>query len=72
MANINKLKCIMKEKNITQQMLSDKLNIELAMLERKLNTEESSFTVGEADVIVKMLHLDAETASEIFFTTIVS
>ncbi len=66
MININKLKEIMEEKNITQQMLLDKLDIDASTLDRKLNTGEDYFTIGEADAIVKMLDLNAEIATEIF------
>ncbi len=67
MCNASKLIKIIKEKNITLQMLSDKLGIDSVTLGKKLNTEEGYFTVGEADAIVKILGLDAETATEIFF-----
>lgn len=67
MANVNKLKKLLEEKEITYEILSDRLNIDCSILRKKLDSDNVCFTVEEADVIVKMLELNVETATEIFF-----
>ncbi len=67
MADVNKLRKVMKEKNITYETLSDKLKIRPEILDKKLGGTGGIFTVGEAEQIVKILGLTAETATEIFF-----
>lgn len=71
MINVNKLESKLKEngKNITS--LAGDLSIDKATLYRKLKNSEK-LTVGEANIIVKVLHLTADEALEIFFTQFVA
>lgn len=61
---MNKLKGIMRERNVTQQELAVILGISLQSLNAKIN-ERTAFTVPEAKRICKFL--DLENPAEIFF-----
>ena len=64
--NTAKLKGKMKELNVTQEGLAKLINISLSTLNRKLQDDGESFTVGEVQRIVSVLNLSDEEARLIF------
>lgn len=71
MVNCNKLKGTMVEHSITASEMAAVLGINRATLSRKINGE-SSFTIDEADTIVKHMNLSAQEAQAIFFSQFVA
>lgn len=65
--NINKLKGKMAENGYTLKRLTEELGISENTLRRKMNDENSEFTVGESDAIRKMLNLTIEEFFNIFY-----
>jgi predicted transcriptional regulator len=67
--NVAKLKGAMRERNVTQEKLSEQIGISISTLNRKLQSPEDGdiFTVGEAVRIVRSLNLSKEDAMAIFF-----
>lgn len=61
---MNKLKGIMRERGVTQQMLADHIGITVQALNSKLN-KRTVFTVPEAARICAFLEIDSP--AEIFF-----
>lgn len=61
---MNKLKGIMREKNVTQQELADKLGISVQSFNSKINGR-TAFTIPEAINIIKILGIS--NPKEIFF-----
>ena len=66
--NTAKLKGKMKELNVTQEELAKLIGVSLSTINRKLQNDGESFTVGEVQQIVSALHLSADEARLIFFT----
>lgn len=62
---MNKLKGIMREKEVTQQCLADVLGISIQALNAKLN-KRTVFTLPEVIQISKFLEI--ENPTEVFFT----
>lgn len=71
MVNVNKLKGRIVECGITVAELADKIGVDPSTLYRKLNNAES-FTLKDADFIVKVLGLSKEDAVSIFFSQYVA
>ena len=67
MVNVNKLRGIMKEKQISVECLADKGGIACSTLYRRLNDGGETFTIKEVAKIVEVLELDIETAMAVFF-----
>ncbi len=67
MVNINKLKGKIVENDLTIEKLADLIGIDRSTLYRKFNSNGETFSIKEADVIVKTLKLNAKEASDIFF-----
>lgn len=61
---MNKLKGIMREKNVTQQELADKLGISVQSFNSKINGR-TAFTIPEAINIIEILGIS--NPKEIFF-----
>ena len=67
MTNMNKLRGKLVENEISVEELADKIGVTRSTIYRKISTNGDSFTVGEANKIVDILHLTAEEAVAIFF-----
>lgn len=66
MVNKQKLRAVVVEKNLTQEWLADKLNVNRSTFSRKMSVN-GKFTVEEANEIVKSLGLTKDEALAIFF-----
>lgn len=66
MVNKQKLKAVIVEKNTTQELLANELNIDRSTFSRKMS-EKGKFSVEEANEIVKSLELTKDEALAIFF-----
>ena len=72
MVNVNKLKGKIVEKNMSVEEVAKRVNIDRATFYRKLAQNGESFSIREADAIVKALGLDGLEASAIFFSQFVA
>jgi len=72
MVNVNKLKGKIVEKEMTIEKLAKAIGVDKATVYRKLSNSGDSFSIGEADSIVKALSLSASEAQSIFFSQFVS
>lgn len=72
MVNVNKLKGKIVEKNMSVEEVAKRVNIDRATFYRKLAQNGESFSIREADAIVKALDLDGLEASAIFFSQFVA
>lgn len=68
MVNVNKLRGRLVENGATIEDMAKSLGISAATIYRKLQANGESFTVGEANGIVRFLHLSPEEATAIFFS----
>lgn len=66
MVNKQKLRAVIVEKNTTQELLANELNIDRSTFSRKMSVN-GKFTVEEANEIVKSLGLNKDEALAIFF-----
>ncbi|GAA5410050.1 phage repressor [Streptococcus pseudoporcinus] len=66
MVNKRKLRAVIVEKNTTQELLANELNIDRSTFSRKMSVN-GKFTVEEANEIVKSLGLTKDEALAIFF-----
>lgn len=66
MVNKQKLRAVIVEKNTTQELLANELNIDRSTFSRKMSVN-GKFTVEEANEIVKSLGLTKDEALAIFF-----
>ena len=72
MVNVNKLRGKIVEKNLSVDKLADEIGIDRATLYRRLNSGGENFLIKEADAITKILGLDCEEATAIFFAQYVA
>ena len=72
MVNVSKLKGKIVEKNMSVEEVAKRVNIDRATFYRKLAQNGESFSIREADAIVKALDLDGLEASAIFFSQFVA
>lgn len=70
--NMNKLKGKMVEKDVTTEMLAEKLGMSRSTLYRKLSNNGDTLFVKEANIIVDALGLTSEEAMSIFFSQFVA
>lgn len=68
MVNVDKLKGKMVENRINVEELAKRLKMDRTTLYRKINSNGETFTIREANLIVKELGLSIEDASAIFFS----
>lgn len=68
LANVNKLKGKIVECGLNVPTLAKKLGIDKATLYRKLSSGGGSFTIKEANIIVKELKLSEDEANAVFFS----
>ncbi|GAB6719116.1 hypothetical protein BOVMAS33_07530 [Streptococcus uberis] len=66
MVNKRKLRAVIVEKNTTQELLANELNIDRSTFSRKMSVN-GKFTVEEDNEIVKSLGLTKDEALAIFF-----
>ena len=67
MFDYSKLKGRIKEKNLTQEELANKIGINKSTISLRLNNQ-SSFIQDEIDKIIKILDIPAEEIKKYFFT----
>lgn len=72
MVNVNKLKGLLVEKGLNVEFLAEKIDVDRSTLYRRLTENGSTFTIKEADKIVKVLDLTCEEATSIFFAQFVA
>ena len=53
MVNVNKLKGLLVEKGLNVEFLAEKIDVDRSTLYRRLTENGSTFTINEADKIVK-------------------
>ena len=68
MVNVNKLKGKIVEKELTIGKVANKMGIDRATLYRRLKEKGTTFTIGEALAICKILDLTPQEATAIFFS----
>lgn len=68
----NLLKDKIKEAGFTISSFADAVNIDRTTLYRRLNREGDDFTISEVNRIIKVLGLDAKTATLIFYPKILN
>ena len=68
--NTNLLKDKIKEAGFTISSFADAVNIDRTTFYRRLNREGDDFTISEVNRIIKVLALDAKTATLIFYPKI--
>ena len=67
MVNVAKLKGKMAELDVSVAELAKRIDIDASTLYRKLNAEGETFTIKEANLIVKELKIEKKDAIAIFF-----
>lgn len=67
LVNVNKLKGKIVERGLNVEKLADIIGLNRSTVYRKLNENGETFTVGEANLICKVLELSSAEATEIFF-----
>lgn len=72
MQNIDKLKDKMDERSITPSMLAEMLGVDASTIYRKFQKNGETFSIGEANQIVKVLNLSEKEAMSIFFASFVA
>lgn len=69
MVNVLKLKGKMAEREMSTAELARKIGVDTSTLYRKLCADGETFTIKEANLIVKELNLNKEDAVSIFFSS---
>lgn len=72
MVNMNRLKGKMVEKEVTIELLAERLGISRSTLYRKLSNNGDTLFVKEANEIVDTLGLTSDEAMSIFFSQFVA
>lgn len=72
MVNVSKLKGKIVERGINVDAVAEKIGIDKSTFYRKLANEGSTFTIGEADAISKVLELTRDEVNAIFFAQYVA
>ena len=72
MVNVKKLRAKMVEHDISVEELAIAMGVDRATLYRRLERDGESFTIKEADIIVRTLNLSCDEATSIFFNQIVA
>lgn len=67
MVNVKLLKETMKEKEVSNEILAEKIGIDKSTFYRKIKEDSKSFNVNEAYDICKALNLTGDQAIKIFF-----
>ena len=72
MVNVNKLKGKIVERGMSVEELANKIGVDKSTLYRKLNQSGETFTIREANLICKILELNGDEATAIFFSQYVA
>lgn len=72
MTNVNKLRGKTVERGYTIEKLAKEIGMDRSTLYRKLSSEGESFSIREADTIVRVLNLTKDEAIAIFFSQFVA
>lgn len=72
MVNVNKLKAKFVENGINVETMAGKMGIDGATLYRRLSNNGENFTIGEADLIARILELSKDEVNAIFFAQYVA
>lgn len=72
MTNVNKLRGKTVEHGYTIEKLAKEIGMDRSTLYRKLSSEGESFSIREADTIVRVLNLSKDEAVAIFFSQFVA
>ena len=72
MVDVDKLRGKIVEKRMNVAILSERIGMDRATMYRKLNCKGESFTLKEADSIVRELELTADEGVAIFFSQFVA
>lgn len=72
MINALKLRGRIVEKGMTISGLAEEIGMNRSTFYRKLDENNGHFTVHEADLIIKSLHLSSDDATAIFFSQFVA
>ena len=72
MVNVNKLKGMMAEKEISIEKLANEIGIDTSSLYRKLSANGETILIREADEIARALNLNCDDATKIFFAQYVA
>ncbi|PKE22491.1 helix-turn-helix domain-containing protein [Macrococcoides caseolyticum] len=67
MVDVEELKRVMVNKGVTNERLSEELNIDPSTLYRRLKNKGSKFNIEEAQKIKEVLNLSDRAAIKIFF-----
>ena len=70
--NVNMLKGKIVEKGLNVDAVAGMIDVDRSTLYRKINGVGDKLTIGEANLIVKGLHLTKEEAMSIFFSQCVA
>ena len=68
MVNIERLKAVMKERNISIKDASDAMGMDEATYYRRMKGKGEKFTLMEVEKLAEMLDLEGEDVQEIFFS----
>lgn len=72
MVNVNKLKAKLVESGMNVEELSERIGIDKSTLYRRLSADGDTFSIKEADKIIKELNLTKEEVNSIFFSQFVA
>lgn len=65
-ASMNRLRGVIRERDLTQQEVSEKLGIDPSTFYRKLASGGLAFTIGEMHRLADILQLTPEESAQIF------
>lgn len=72
MVNVNKLKAKLVENGMNVEDLSERIGMDRATLYRRLSSNGDTFSIKEADKIIKELSLTKDEVNAIFFSQFVA
>lgn len=72
MTNADKLKAVLKEKEMSIEEISKVIGIDKSTFYRKLASNGASFTIGEVEKLSKALALSVDDINAIFFSNFVA
>lgn len=72
MVNVNKLKAKLVENGMNVEILSERIGMDRSTLYRRLSSNGDTFSIKEADKIIKELGLTKDEVNSIFFSQFVA
>lgn len=67
MVNVERLKTVLRDQNVTAEQASEAIGINPSTFYRKLGTNGEKFTVKEVEKLANLLHLNSRSLQSIFF-----